>query len=229
LCFDAWKFKNIILASENFVVHESSRVEGNLPTLETISDILIDLKHEAENTKEDSTETVYWPLTNTILVIVYTSIAKKKLELYNEKAAAIDATIKKHESLKSEAQGKIAILKEVKADVNKNTSMRGTSEESLFNRIKREAKEYVGINDGAKNNERPLNIDEGMIDEVFEANKKKIIDESYQIIENMKNIENEQEENFQNYLKKLGNSLVTEKKLTASSYLKGIVAKGMEN
>ncbi len=190
---------------------------------------MIELKSQAENCKEEISESVYWPLINTILVIVYTSIARKKLDLYNEKSAALDLAIKKHESNKAEAQGKIALLKEVKADVNKNTSMKYSGDESLFNRIKREVKEVVGMNDGAKNNERPLNIDEGMIDEVFEANKKKIIDESYQIIENMKSIENEQEENFQNYLKKLGNSLVTEKKLTASSYLKGMVARGLEN
>ena len=189
---------------------------------------MIELKSQAENCKEEISESVYWPLINTILVIVYTSIARKKLDLYNEKSAALDLAIKKHESNKAEAQEKITLLKEVKADVNKNTSMKYSGDESLFNRIKREVKEVVGMNDGAKNNERPLNIDEGMIDEVFEANKKKIIDESYQIIENMKSIENEQEENFQNYLKKLGNSLVTEKKLTASSYLKGMVARGLE-
>lgn len=190
---------------------------------------MIELKSQAENCKEEISETVYWPLINTILVIVYTSIARKKLDLYNEKSVALDLAIKKHESNKAEAQGKIALLKEVKADVNKNTSMKYSGDESLFNRIKRDVKEVIGMNDGAKNNERPLNIDEGMIDEVFEANKKKIIDESYQIIENMKSIENEQEENFQNYLKKLGNSLVTEKKLTTSSYLKGMVARGLEN
>lgn len=47
----------------------------------------------------------------------------------------------------------------------------------------------------------------------FEQIKNQIIEDSNTIVENLKMIENEQETNFQDYLKKLGNVMINQKLL----------------
>ena len=76
-CFNAWKFKNIILACEEYVIHEYQRVNGELPSLDKVAEEFVALKKEAEKYHDELAEKVFWPLINAVLVIIYSSIAKK--------------------------------------------------------------------------------------------------------------------------------------------------------
>ena len=195
-CFNAWKFKNLVLAAEEYVIHEFQREKGELPTLEHTSLILIALKEEAEKIRDEFAEKIFWPLINAVLVTVYTSIAKRKLEVYEEQGKKIETYIKKLDSEKSECIGKISVLKEVKTRINKS---------SVFSE--------TALNQNEKAVERVEEDEETPDQGNFEQIKNQIIEDSNTIVENLKMIENEQESNFQDYLKKLGNVMINQKLL----------------
>jgi hypothetical protein len=101
------------------------------------------------------------------------------------------------ESEKSECVGKISVLKEVKTRINKS---------SVFS-------ENVVKNDVAYVDDVVEDEEETPDQGNFEQIKKQIIEDSTTIIENLKMIENEQETNFQDYLKTLGNVMINQKSL----------------
>lgn len=159
--------------------------------------MLIKLKEEAEKIRDEYSEKIFWPLINAVLVTVYTSIAKRKLEVYEEQGKKIETYIKKLDSEKSECTGKISVLREVKTRINKSTVFSETGKNQAFEK----AEERVEDEE-----ETP---DQGN----FEQIKNQIIEDSNTIVENLKMIENEQESNFQDYLKKLGNVMINQKML----------------
>lgn len=155
---------------------------------------------------------------NAILVTVYTSIAKRKLETYEENEENFNKSISKFESERSEAKGKMSVLKEVKLNITKSVTYKSQihqGEEGLLSMIKRGVKKVIG-EDGKERhyNEKGEEITETPVsNEEFERQKNQIVEDSYAVIEEMKNLENEHEENFQGYLKKLGEVMLNPKKL----------------
>jgi len=136
-------------------------------------------------------------LINAVLVTVYTSIAKRKLEGYTEGNESIKRRISKWEAEKNECNGKISVLREVKTRITKSV----VYSESI-------------IEKGIKSVKKALTKEEEVTaDPDFDEMKEKIIEDSNTIVENLKNIENEQENDFQEYLKSLGRVLISQKAL----------------
>lgn len=88
-------------------------------------------------------------------------------------------------------------MREVKTRITKSV----VYSESFVAQAKKEINEI-------KNNAEKEDDENTPSNEEFEAQKQQIIDDSNTVLENLKVIENDQEECFQAYLKKLGNALV---------------------
>jgi len=185
LCFNAWKFKNLVLACEEYVIHEFQRENGELPTLDKIAEKYLNLKKEAEASKDELTGKIYWPLINCVLVIIYTTIAKKRLETYAENIAKSNKTIVSLEAEKNDNHGKIVMLEEIKTRIVRVTS-------SLTSPIKKD---------------KAVEVHEENID--MDHYK----DESQRIIEELKKIKNDQETEFYVYLKNIAKSLLHQKNM----------------
>jgi hypothetical protein len=99
-CFDAWRFKNILLAADEYVILDYVKklyVEIQDPNplkceeqiLGKIMTILDDLKKDAEeidkNKKSSVLAKVYWPLMNTLMTIIFLSIGNKRVKIHKEK------------------------------------------------------------------------------------------------------------------------------------------------
>jgi hypothetical protein len=187
LCFNAWKFKNLVLACEEYVIHEFQRENGELPTLDKIAEKYLNLKKEAEATKDELTGKIFWPLINCVLVIIYTTIANKRLQTYGENIAKSNKNIVSLEAEKNDNHGKIVMLEEIKARIIRATSSIITSP--------------------VKNKDKAAEGKEENID--MEHYK----DESQRIIEELKKIKNDQETEFYVYLKNIAKSLLHQKNL----------------
>lgn len=187
-CFNAWKFKNLILACDEYVIHEYQRENGELPSLEKISLDLIKIKSEAEKIQNDLSINVFWPLANAVLTIVYNSIASKKLIGYNEIINKSKANIVKLEAERNDNHGKIIILEEVKSKILN------------FQKTLPEKTEVRSQGD-------PKEVDE-ILQKINHFNT-----QSNEIIESLKTMKNNQEENFYSYLKDVANSLIHQKLL----------------
>lgn len=94
-CFDAWKFKNQVLACNEFIIVESFKRKAenfgklnrdiNERSLEVVMKELEQLKKEAEKNPDEDLEKVFWPLLNTMMIIVFISIGNKRASSYSEK------------------------------------------------------------------------------------------------------------------------------------------------
>lgn len=183
-CFNAWKFKNLVLASDEYVIHEYQRENGELPTLEKISLELVKIKSEAEKIQDELAVNVFWPLANAVLTIVYNSIANRKLVSYNDTITKSKSNISKLEAEKNDNHGKIIILEEVRNKImNSHKIVSGDKEEIIA---------PVGS----------VDMDE-ILQKINQFNS-----QSNEIIENLKTMKNSQEENFYAYLKNVANSLI---------------------
>lgn len=167
---------------------------------------LVTLKDEIEQVRDEYAEKIYWPLINAILVTVYTSIGKRKLEGYNDQNVITNKKITGFEAEKNECNGKIEVLREVKSRIKPNSVK---DESTVLDKTKKGEKEDKGIMVNGEI-ETAKATKEG---DKFEEIKKQIIDDSNTVVENMKVIENEQESNFQEFLKKLGSVLINQKTL----------------
>lgn len=188
-CFNAWKFKNLILACDEYVIHEYQRENGELPTLEKISLELVKIKSEAEKVQDELAVNVFWPLANSVLTIVYNSIANRKLTSYNDTITKSKANISKLEAEKNDNHGKIIILEEVRNKIMNSHKIVNSSE-----------KEEVVPEGSVDMNEILLKINQ------FNS-------QSNEIIESLKTMKNSQEENFYAYLKNVANSLIHQRVL----------------
>lgn len=188
-CFNAWKFKNLILACDEYVIHEYQRENGELPTLEKISLELIKIKAEAEKIQDEQAVNVFWPLANAVLTIVYNSIATKKMVGYNEVINKSKGSILKYDAEKNDNHGKIVILEEVKS------------------KIVNYQKSYSGIDKVENQSHGGAEVEEVM-EKINQFNF-----QSNEIIENLKTMKNSQEENFYSYLKNVANSLIHQRVL----------------
>jgi len=167
---------------------------------------LIHLKDEAEKIRDQYSENIYWPLINAVLVTVYSSIAKKKLEAYYDNEKSLKDGIDKLEAEKHECKGKLSVLREVRGRISVSLS----KNETWLQRTIKDVKEAVGVNKqdsaqvgGVEGEERtPINEEE------FESQKQQIYDDSYLVIEKMKSLENDHETNFQDFLKSLSRILI---------------------
>lgn len=200
-CYNSWKFKNLLLASDEFVIHEGHKLGDKPLTLELCAEELIKLKQEAEKIRDEHAEDIFWPLINSCLVTVYTSIARRKLDSYSDSKKKSESLVSKLEADNNENKGKISVLNEVKSKISSNLK---NTEQSLFDKVKSTVKEITT----SKTSEN-----EQVNDEEFIKLRNQIVNDSNEIIENMKEIENNQENNFQEYLKKLGDALINLRKL----------------
>lgn len=188
-CYNAWKFKNLVLACDEFVIHEYQRVNGELPTLEKISLDLIKIKSDAEKIQDEQAISVFWPLSNAVLTIVYNSIATKKMVGYSEVINKSKANILKYDAEKNDNHGKIVILEEVKS------------------KILNYQKTY-SIGDQINNSQYSGAEVEEVMNKISQFNS-----QSNDIIESLKTMKNSQEENFYSYLKNVANSLIHQRVL----------------
>lgn len=154
-------------------------------------------------------ENIYWPLINAVLVTVYTSIAKKKLDTYSDNEISLRKKISDLEGEKSECKGKISVLNEVKQKITLTVS----KNESFFQKVVKEVKHVTGIENKKPEEQQVIEIEKSSYDPEFENKKQRIIDDSYIVIEQMKKIEDEHENNFQEYLKSLAKVMVNNKVL----------------
>ena len=187
-CFNAWKFKNIILACEEYVIHEYQRVNGELPSLDKVAEEFVALKKEAEKYHDELAEKVFWPLINAVLVVIYSSIAKKRSETYKDTIEASKKIIAGLEVEKNDNHGKIVMLEEIKSKIIRSSAISPQKE-----RKQPEGKKEGDIADGK-------NLDQYK-------------EETDRIIEALKSIKNEQESDFYVYLKNIAKSLLHQKNM----------------
>lgn len=185
----------MVLCSDEYIIHEYQKENGELPTLEKIAMLLLKLKDDAEKIKDKDAEKIYWPLINAVLVTVYSSIARRKLDTYNDNNDALKTTIEKLEAQKNECKGKITVLNEVRGKISQSID----KENTFLQKVTKDIKSAEG--------QTQVNNEE------FEKTKNQIVDDSYAIIDNLKEMDSKQEENLVNYLKVLGKSLVGKKTL----------------
>jgi len=136
-------------------------------------------------------------LINAILVIVYSSIARKRNETYQERINSCKTTNEAFDAEKNLNNGKILVLKEVRQRIARSA---GINEEDLISKAKKsfkvEKNENIVVNTSNSSNSEKI---------------KQIFEESEDIVENLKRIQNEQEGEFHSYLKSLGDILVSQK------------------
>lgn len=188
-CFNAWKFKNIILACEEYVIHEYQRVNGELPSLDKVAEEFVALKKEAEKYHDELAEKVFWPLINAVLVIIYSSIAKKRSETYKDNIEASKKVIVGLEDEKNDNHGKIVMLEEIKSKIIRSSGMSPQKERKPENK----------------------NVDHDKADKGKSLDEYK--EETDRIIEALKSIKNEQESDFYVYLKNIAKSLLHQKNM----------------
>jgi DNA repair exonuclease SbcCD ATPase subunit len=182
------------LACEEYIIHEYQKEKnGEVPTLEKISLKLIKLKSDAEKYHDVLAERVYWPLINAVLVVVYSSIAKKKYETYIESISKSKKVIFGFEAEMNDNHGKIVMLEEVRSRIMKNSNFTQQNKE-----VEEEIQDEEEVGDDVQGYENNLN---------------EISDEIARITEELKQIKNEQENNFYEYLKEVSKSLVHQKAL----------------
>jgi hypothetical protein len=199
-CFNAWRFKNLVLCSDEYIIHEYQRENEVLPTLEKIAMLLLKLKDDAEKIKDKDAEKIYWPLINAVLVTVYSSIARRKLDTYNDNNDALKATVEKLEAQKNECKGKITVLNEVRGKISQSID----KENTFLQKVTKDIKSAVN---GGKEGQTQVSNEE------FEKTKNQIVDDSYAIIDSLKEMDSKQEDNLVNFLKALGKTLVGKKTL----------------
>lgn len=91
LCFDPWRFKNNILACDEFIVlnfDPNSHVSLET-TLKNVMDELENIRNEALTFKDKDLEEIFIHLLNTLLVIVYLTICYRRLKLHREEIARV--------------------------------------------------------------------------------------------------------------------------------------------
>jgi hypothetical protein len=84
LCFDSWRFKNQVLACNEFIIVsvEGGRKEDY--SLRKIMDILDELRIESDKHKTKDDMNIFWPLIDTLMVIVYLSIIYKRSKQHRD-------------------------------------------------------------------------------------------------------------------------------------------------
>lgn len=192
ICYNSWRFKNQILAAEEFVVHEFQKEGKEVMTLEKFAITMNGLKKEAEKYKDEIAEKIFWPLINSILVVIYSTIAKKRKTTYEENIEKSNKKIEGFEAEKNDNKGKINLLEEMKRKILKNSSIQKPSQKVNIER-------------------------EDSLEEVDGGELKKELDglkdESQRIMEELKRIKNEQENEFYVYLKNIAKVLLHQKNM----------------
>jgi hypothetical protein len=191
-CYNSWRFKNQILAAEEFVIHEFQKDGKEVMTLEKFAITMNGLKKEAEKYKDENAEKIFWPLINSILVVIYSTIARKRKATYEENIEKSNKKIEGFEAEKNDNKGKINLLEEMKRKILKNSSIQKPSQKVNIER-------------------------EDSLEEVDGGELKKELDglkdESQRIMEELKRIKNEQENEFYVYLKNIAKVLLHQKNM----------------
>lgn len=192
ICYNSWRFKNQILAAEEFVIHEFQKEGKEVMTLEKFAITMNGLKKEAEKYKDEIAEKIFWPLINSILVVIYSTIARKRKTTYEENIEKSNKKIEGFEAEKNDNKGKINLLEEMKRKILKNSSIQKPSQKVNIER-------------------------EDSLEEVDGGELKKELDglkdESQRIMEELKRIKNEQENEFYVYLKNIAKVLLHQKNM----------------
>lgn len=192
ICYNSWRFKNQILAAEEFVIHEFQKEGKEVMTLEKFAITMNGLKKEAEKYKDENAEKIFWPLINSILVVIYSTIARKRKATYEENIEKSNRKIEGFEAEKNDNKGKINLLEEMKKKILKNSSIQKPSQKVNIER-------------------------EDSLEEVDGGELKKELDglkdESQRIMEELKRIKNEQENEFYVYLKNIAKVLLHQKNM----------------
>jgi hypothetical protein len=195
LCYNAWRFKNQILAAEEFVIHEFQKDGKEVVTLEKMAVTMNSLKKEAEKYKDETAEKIFWPLINSILVVIYSTIAKKRKITYEELIEKSNKRIEGFEAEKNDNKGKIYLLNEMKIKISKGSAS--------ISRPERPDKASIVRKDSLEE------VDGGEVKKELDELK----DESQRIMEELKRIKNEQENEFYVYLKNIAKVLLHQKNM----------------
>ena len=196
LCYNSWRFKNQILAAEEFVIHEFQKDGKEGMTLEKFAITMNGLKKEAEKYKDENAEKIFWPLINSILVVIYSTIAKKRKANYEESIEKSNKKIEGFEAEKNDNKGKINLLEEMKKKILKNSNLQRPAAHSA-------ERENVEREDSLEE------VDGGELKKELDGLK----DESQRIMEELKRIKNEQENEFYVYLKNIAKVLLHQKNM----------------
>jgi len=133
LCFDSWRFKNLVLACDEYIVidyvkkyyaievNASGEVHGDEDILGKIMNVIDSLKLEAEKANEGRKQhldprldDVFLPAMNALMVIVFLSIGNKRVRLHKEKVVTLKAAMKKNIDENYEVNGQIKLLEDLK-------------------------------------------------------------------------------------------------------------------
>lgn len=149
ICYNAWKLKNLILASDYYIIPEHQRVGGKLPCLEDAWQELTELKKEMETINDEMAKQVFWPLCNAILVVVFQSITNKRMDAYSNQLSLCVHKLNRLKLEKKVNYSKLEILEEVKSKILKThamwTSTKNTLDISMFKKVKQYHSQANGI------------------------------------------------------------------------------------
>lgn len=137
-CFDPWKFKNQVLAAEEYIILEYVKrlfiqeIGNNVSAerydeeiLGKIMNSLDAIKAEAEgldkNKRSKNLEKIFWPLINTLMIIVFLSIGNKRVKLHRERIQKLQGENKKRNDENTEMLGQIKLLEDLKVKISKET------------------------------------------------------------------------------------------------------------
>lgn len=195
-CFNAWKFKNEVLAKEEFIVYEYQGKDNVRPSLEEIIVYLQGIKDEVESLQDDYAEEIFWPLTNAIIISVYITIGQQRIKNHHTNIGKYKSNSEKLSREISEMKGKKQTLIDLK---NYNHGRSGSDDRKYTDQDLANDEDY----------DRKEEVEETP---EYLRNKNNLV-ESERLIENLKTIKNDMEGMFHSYLKCLGNDIVKPKNL----------------
>jgi len=146
ITFDAWRFKNMILACDEYVVIDSLKryfvaegeSEGTLADEHILSKIMtiIDaIKIEAEKVyekkKDENVKHVFLPAMNALMVVVFLSIGTKRVKIHKEKIVTLKAENKKKNEENYEIDGQVKLLDDLRARIIRERSEQGNTKEPV--------------------------------------------------------------------------------------------------
>lgn len=149
-CFNAWKFKNVLLNSEEFLPCNQFLINNTEENYQATWDILNSIKTDMlAHMNDESTIQVYYQLYKIAKLILYESIIKRNMKANKEKAELCKKGIGSMMAEKAINLRKIEILEEVKSKILRshavNTSLKNTidSKEASFSKLKLYFKEIL--------------------------------------------------------------------------------------
>ena len=156
---------------------------------------------------------------NAVLVVVYNTIGKQKLEMYNDLISKAKNSISNYEAEKNDNHGKIVMLEEIREKVLKNSGHSPlVKNDNIEDSLDNENNNYdLNDNNYNHNNNDEVNYENEKLYNQIEENLNKFTEETSNITEFLKNIKEQQEDKFYGFIKDISDVLLHQNALKKKS------------